>query len=516
MKGLLSMLLVGAARTLAAPHEAGIMAEGMLSTEGKAIWGSIKKSVPEAQITHFFNAPKPHQARPESYWDHVVSGQSIESTWIHSDGEGRSDISEYSMRIKTVDPSKLGVDTVKQYSGYLDNSADDKHLFFWFFESRNDPTNDPIILWLSGGPGCSSMTGLFMEMGPARIDENIKVVHNPHSWINNASMIFLDQPVNVGFSYGEKGVYNTPAASKDVFAFLTMFFKQFPQYSKQDFHISGESYAGHYIPVYAADILQQESNINLKSILIGNGLTDPYTQNAYYEPMGCGEGGYDAVLDEATCQTMKEAIPECQKQIKACYDEPTDVGACVRSAGFCQEAFLSPYSKTGRNVYDVRSPCEDPENLCYPILGWISKYLNMPEVMSAVGTETKSFSSCNDEVNRRFFSQGDWNQPFHRKVPEVLTKIPVLIYAGDADYICNWLGNHAWCDALNWPGQGDFKPKKLTGVKHSVTGKEIGQVKNHGGFAFLRIYGAGHLVPYDQPENSLDIFNRWIGGEWTK
>jgi len=113
-----------------------------------------------------------------------------------------------------------------------------------FFESRNDPKNDPVVLWLNGGPGCSSLTGLFMELGPASIDKNIKVVHNPASWNSNASVIFLDQPVNVGYSYSDSPVSTTQAAGKDVYAFLTMFFDKFPEYASQDFHITGESYAG--------------------------------------------------------------------------------------------------------------------------------------------------------------------------------------------------------------------------------------------------------------------------------
>src|SRR5271154_4615180 len=103
-----------------------------------------------------------------------------------------------------------------------------------FFESRNDPQNDPVVLWLNGGPGCSSLTGLFLELGPASIDENLKLVHNPYSWNANASVIFLDQPVNVGFSYSGSSVTNTIAAGKDVYALLTLFFKQFPEYATQD------------------------------------------------------------------------------------------------------------------------------------------------------------------------------------------------------------------------------------------------------------------------------------------
>ena len=88
------------------------------------------------------------------------------------------------------------------------------------FESRNDPKNDPIILWLNGGPGCSSSTGLFFELGPSSINKTLHPVYNPYSWNSNASVIFLDQPVGVGYSYtGGDEVKNTLTAAKDVYVF---------------------------------------------------------------------------------------------------------------------------------------------------------------------------------------------------------------------------------------------------------------------------------------------------------
>lgn len=113
--------------------------------------------------------------------------------------------------------------------------------FLGFFESRNDPANDPVILWLNGGPGCSSLLGLFMELGPSWINKDLKPDYNKYSWNANASTIFLDQPVNVGYSYSSESVSSTEAAGEDVYAFLTLFFAKFPQYAKQDFHIAGES-----------------------------------------------------------------------------------------------------------------------------------------------------------------------------------------------------------------------------------------------------------------------------------
>lgn len=386
-----------------------------------------------------------------------------------------------------------------------------------FFESRNDPENDPVVLWLNGGPGCSSLTGLFLELGPSSIDKKLNTVYNKFSWNQNASVIFLDQPVNVGYSYSGSSVSNTIAAGKDVYALLTLFFHQFPQYAKQDFHIAGESYAGHYIPVFTSEILSHKNrNINLKSVLIGNGLTDGYTQYAYYRPMACGEGGYPAVLNEAECRSMDNALPRCQSLISNCY-ESGSVWSCVPASIYCNNAFIGPYQRTGQNVYDIRGPCESG-NLCYSALDWISEYLNKKSVMEALGAEVDSYEGCNFDINRNFLFQGDWMQPFHRLVPKILEEIPVLIYAGDADFICNWLGNRAWTEALEWPGKKDFNRADVEDLylasADSKKDKEYGKVKSSGNFTFMQIYGAGHMVPMDQPENSLDFFNRWLGGEW--
>ena len=298
-----------------------------------------------------------------------------------------------------------------------------------FFESRNDPKNDPVILWLNGGPGCSSLTGLFLELGPASLDKDGNIIHNPYSWNSNASVIFLDQPVNTGFSYSGGSVSDSKAAGKDVYALLTLFFKQYPEYADQDFHIAGESYAGHYIPVFTSEILShKKNNINLKSVLIGNGLTDGLTQYEYYRPMACGDGGWPAVLDESECRSMDNALPRCQSLIKTCYS--TEISwLCATASTYCNNAMMGPYQRSGMNPYDVRSRCEDGGSLCYAQLDWITKYLNQRHVREALGAETDSYDSCNFDVNRDFLFAGDWMKPFYRLIPSILEKIPVLVYA---------------------------------------------------------------------------------------
>lgn len=104
----------------------------------------------------------------------------------------------YGLRIKK-SPKDFCDPTVKSYSGYLDVGYGAKHLFFYFFESRNDPANDDVLMWINGGPGCSSSLGLFMELGPCSVEDPLAsglngTKFNPHSWNSNTNLFFLDQP----------------------------------------------------------------------------------------------------------------------------------------------------------------------------------------------------------------------------------------------------------------------------------------------------------------------------------
>lgn len=472
-----------------------------LSSELKKIWEEIPLRFP-SRISNleFVSQPRPGSLQPKTDWDFTVRSE---------------DVQNYQLRLnKIADPKLLGIDPdVKQYSGYLDVEEEDKHFFFYAFESRNDPKKDPVVLWLNGGPGCSSLTGLFFELGPSSINSDLKPVYNPFSWNSNATVIFLDQPVNVGYSYSSKGVFNTVAAGKDVYSFLQLFFKQFPEYnSGQTFHIAGESYAGHYIPDFASEILshpKEEGRIfNLDSVLIGNGLTDPLNQYPHYRPMACGDGGEPAVLGPDECQAMDDSLGRCLGLIESCYDTES-VWTCVPAAIYCNNAELAPFQQTGKNVYDVRKECKG--NLCYDDMQYSEEYLNLDYVKRALGAEVDNYESCNFDINRNFLFAGDWMKPFVKGVTNILNQgLPVLVYAGDKDFICNWLGNKAWTDVLPWKEAEGFSKAQVRPWKASLTGEKAGELKSFAQLSYLRVYDGGHMVPYDQPENSLSMLNEWI------
>jgi cathepsin A (carboxypeptidase C) len=184
------------------------------------------------------------------------------------------------------------------------------------------------MLWLNGGPGCSSSTGLLFELGPCAIsDEGRNTTHNPHSWNSKANIIFLDQPVAVGYSFAkdDSSVNTTPVAASDVWAFLQLFLVRHPKYANASFHLAAESYGGHYAPHIASVIHKKNEQfaltpINLASVIIGNGLTDPLIQFASVPDYAC-KGPYPVFEEDSfQCSSLYSKSSTCERLTRACYD----------------------------------------------------------------------------------------------------------------------------------------------------------------------------------------------------
>ncbi|PPQ66021.1 hypothetical protein CVT26_010777 [Gymnopilus dilepis] len=473
----------------------------------------------------------------------ILNGKKNLEKWYHNGREyikqdnllyefvTHPDFKQYDLRVtepKLCDPS------VKQYSGYLD-VAEDKHLFFWFFESRNAPADAPLILWLNGGPGCSSSTGLLFELGPCSIaNDGQNVTKNPYSWNTHANIIFLDQPVNVGYSYAEDGttVSTSPVAGKDVYAFLELFLNRFPEYSKAPFHLAAESYGGTYAPNFANVIfkankeLQAAPNpklkhINLSSVILANGLTNPYVQMASVPDYVC-EGPYPVYDDPEgpQCQALRSKVPTCQRLIKACYNFNSKF-ACAPAIMYCNSQLFGPLMQLGLNPYDVRRTCDRQKDgsLCYKQMTWIDTWMNEPSNKAALGVNPeRTFESCNMEVNQAFTLNGDGAHNSAALLPELVNAgVRLLVYAGNADMMCNYLGNGRWVEQLVTDFLPEYTQTDAVPWVTAKSGRVAGEVRSAGGggfragnVTFVTVYEAGHMVPYDQPEAALDLITRWI------
>ena len=174
--------------------------------------------------------------------------------------------------------------TGKLYSGYL-KAGPVKYFHYMLNVADEDPEEKPLVLWLNGGPGCSSLDGWSVENGPMFLNTNGTFRMNEYSWNKAANMLYIESPGGVGYSFinsslEEDNIINDDITAKDNLNALLSFFKKFPEYQKKDFYISGESYSGVYIPTLSIEIINYNKNvpedykINLKGILVGNDLTD--------------------------------------------------------------------------------------------------------------------------------------------------------------------------------------------------------------------------------------------------
>lgn len=406
---------------------------------------------------------------------------------------------------------------VVQRSGYYELHEPGKtndHYFYWMFESRSKPATDPFILWLTGGPGCSGMLALLNENGPCSVVKDggaLHTVDNPYSWTSNATVLWIDQPTGVGFSYGDAGDYDHDelGVRQDVYTFLIEFFTAHPEYASLPLYIFGESYGGHYAPNVAYAILKGNEKsiglkLNLQGMAVGNGLTDPALQYPYYPQMANNNTYGIKTVSESAYASMVSQMPSCISAIQECQ---YDTAACAPARSLCNDQQLAPYEEAGLNPYDVRLKCA-VRPLCYDFSA-PTDWLDLPSTRVALGVTKASskWSSCNMRVNTQFAA--DWMKSQEYTVPPLLAAgVRVLIYAGDADFVCNWMGNKAWVTELSWPGKAAFGA--APDLDWVVDGAKAGKLRRASGLSFLQVFGAGHMVPMDQPVNALAMVNEFI------
>jgi cathepsin A (carboxypeptidase C) len=369
---------------------------------------------------------------------------------------------------------------------------------------------------LTGGPGCSSTLALLTENGPCSVNKDGTTTKiNPYSWTESAHVLWLDQPAGVGFSYGQETDTNERMISEDAYYFLQAFFQTYTQYQSNPLFIVGESYGGHYAPAIAhriwignANLKRNTIHLNLSGVGIGNGLTDPAHQYPAYVDMVTNNSHNITIVDDATAEAMREIVPKCVALINQCNagDSMIDTFACQSAFLLCNSGLTSPYQLTGLNPYDIRIQCEH-RPLCYDF-SHIQNWLNLESTMKSLNVDEKhshSWTSCNFGINMKFHT--DWMKDFSGYIADMLNDgIPALIYAGDVDFICNYIGNRAWTLALEWDGSKEF----VAAEEHEWKGQGLARTAN--GLTFLQIYDAGHMVPSDKPEVALDMITNFLNG----
>ncbi|KAK5999087.1 Serine carboxypeptidase B [Cladobotryum mycophilum] len=447
---------------------------------------------------------------------------------------------------------------VNAYSGYIDLDKD-THYYFLFYESRHSPKDDPVTLWLTGGPGSDSLLAAYVEHGPCFVTtSDLKPAYNDYSWNNVSNVLYLSQPMGTGWSYSKEapgtlddfGTYQPPnvngidgqypvfdptvddttqKAAVSAWHVIQGFFNTLPHLSpdvnSKSFNLWTESYGGHYGPIFYDYFYNQSQEIrdgkakgielNFESLGVGNGIFDYKVQAPYYLKYSV-DNNYGIVGYNETIYNYGEFALNnpggCLASIDFCRTTKgvslIDKAVCSEAAVLCQDTVEALYYiYSDRGAYDIRAnasaqvPPTDP----------VSTFLNQPKIQddSAVSL---NWTTSNNEVYYAFQQSGDMVFPSSiGNIAHLLDKgVRVTLYAGDADYACNWYGGEAVSLAVNYSQTANFHAAGY--APFLLDGKEYGAVRQYGNFSFLRVYESGHQVPYFQPAASLAFFSRTLAG----
>jgi len=417
-------------------------------------------------------------------------------------------------------------------SGYFNLPSNPKlNYFYYFAASKTTPMKDaPLLLWMSGGPGCSSLLASYMENGPCRVRRNNdtklpEAIMNEYGWNEEVNVVWVDQPADVGLSYGDNGnssLFSHKEVSANMLAFLHRWQQRFPDSHNGELYIFAESFGGHYAPAVGHNYFMAEQvglapeGLKLAGVGVGNGLTNPTIQYQY-APIFANNNTYGIKsVSDAVYLQMKRDVPHCIHKIKKCnrlFSESGDED-CMDAFLYCNDKLQMPFFETGRNIYDIRTFESYKDDMAV-----VTDFVNQHKIRNALDADNGvEFVACNMNIYMRFLF--DWMKEYEDSIPVMLENgVDILIYAGDADFILNWMGNEAWVKDMDWAGKETFNEKKERdfvyrdsggdGVVGGV-GRDVKLDEDTGRLTFLRVYNAGHLAPRDQPVAMLEMINRFV------
>ena len=419
------------------------------------------------------------------------------------------------------------------------NAEHNANLFFWQFQSRHIANRQRTVLWLNGGPGCSSEDGALMEIGPYRLKDDSHLTYNPGSWDEFANLLFVDNPVGTGFSYVNTDSYlhELKEMADNMVIFLKEYYSIFPEHEDDDvstefffffgrfwlmaskLYIAGESYAGQHIP-YIARAIVDRNNLpttkkkwNLSGLLIGNGWVAPEEQSYAYLEMAYKAGIVQKGTSVATQLEAQQTA--CKEELgKEEKNAHVDYPACEKILN--QILQLTVKDRRCVNMYDVRLDDDYPS--CGmnwpPDLKSVTPYLRRPEVVEAlhVGKDKKTgWTECTGSVSGAFRTQN--SKPAIHLLPDLLSEVPVLLFSGDKDLICNHIGTENLIRNMQWQGGKGFElsPGILAPRRDwTFEGEPAGIWQEARNLTYVLFYNSSHMVPFDYPRRTRDMLDRFM------
>jgi len=389
------------------------------------------------------------------------------------------------------------------------------HLYFVLVKARRTADKERILFWLNGGPGCSSFDGLMMEVGPWRIDGKggLKTVEG--GWEEYTTMVYVDQPAGTGFSYTSSNHYDheLPESADHFVEFLRNFYQVFPEYHVYDTYLGGESFAGQYIPYIANAILESNLGIPFRGAAIGNGWMDAQTQYPSFLPYAVKQGLVEENSED--WKRGKDITDRCiadVERLQATGIEPVHTNLCETVMQTVLEHKRQRVNGEMRcvNMYDVRLDDLDPA--CGmnwpPDLVDIGSYLHRPDVVRAIhATDGPSWTECRGIIHVAFTTLKSNSSV--TVIPKVLERVPIMLFAGDQDMICNHVGIEMMIQNMKWNGETGLGTTQTQ--SWSVNDAPAGTWVTSRNLTYVKLFNASHMAGYDVPHVTHDMILRFMG-----
>ncbi|KAL6523300.1 Serine carboxypeptidase-like 45 [Orobanche gracilis] len=409
----------------------------------------------------------------------------------------------------------------QQYSGYI--TIDEKHkrsYFYYFVEAETEPASKPLVLWLNGGPGCSSIgAGAFSEHGPFQPSGNV-LVKNDFSWNKVANMLYLESPAGVGFSYSRnKSFYesvNDEMTARDNLKFLEKWFEKFPHFKNRQFYITGESYAGHYVPQLANLIIQSKAKFNVNGIAIGNPLlefnTDFNSRAEFLWSHGLiSDSSYNQLTSVCNYSQIRRQS-QTRTLTPVCYNVMEQVSSEISGHISTYDVTLDVCLSSVMLQSQVLTKLQDELKIDVCVEDETDVYLNRKDVQKALHARlagVRRWNMCSDILH--YDMQNTEIPTIGILGSLVKSGIRVLVYSGDQDSVLPLIGTRRLVNGL----AKDLKLNTTQPYSAWFEGKQVGGwTQAYGDFlSFATIRGASHEAPFSQPERSLVLFRSFVSGK---
>ncbi|KAI3758497.1 hypothetical protein L6452_06061 [Arctium lappa] len=410
-------------------------------------------------------------------------------------------------------------------TGYLGvDKNEDVQLFYYFIQSESDPKNDPILLWLTGGPGCSSISGLLFEIGPIEFVELHyngslpSLILSPTSWTKVANIIFLDIPVGTGFSYARttRAAHSTNIQYVDhAYEFMRKWLNSHPEFISNPFYVGGGSYSGIPVPMITQLILEgnevgTEPYINLEGYVLGNPKTFPNESNFEIQ----FAKGMGLVSDEL----YKSLLHSCGGEYRSEYISPNNL-ACVQNLKLYQQCIdgiekhhiLEP--NCSASVMPIKLPSQMwstehqlPLSAFYcrdEVTSLTEYWANDPSVREALHIQKGSIGDwvrCSSNLS--FTKTLDDVRAYHLNLSKKGCRS--LIFSGDHDMVVPHQSTQAWIKDLNYSFIDQWRSWKFHGQIAGYTESYSNMM------TYATIKGGGHTAAESNPDECFAMFKRWI------